>query len=453
MEAMGTNRIKRITTGPPYIAPPRIDHPDSTKGDYDNGNKRLKHTPTEPPHIAPPRAGGFPVLGEEVNGKPLVYFDNAATTQKPYVVIERMRRYYEKENANVHRGVHTLSQRATEAYEGARETVRAFINAAHQKEIIFVRGATEGINLVAGSFGKKFVKKGDEIIISAMEHHSNIVPWQMLCEEKSARLRVIPMNRSGELDLKAYARMLKKNTRLVAVTHVSNALGTVNPISEIIEQAHRRGIPVLVDGAQSVPHMPVDVREMQPDFFVFSGHKMYGPTGIGVLYGRAELLEEMPPYQGGGDMIRSVTFDKTTYNSLPYKFEAGTPDIAGAVGLAAAVQYLDGIGMEHIAAHEQTLLEYATEQLLQLEGLSIFGTARKKAAVISFLFDDIHPHDIGTILDQEGIAIRTGHHCAQPVMDFYSVPATARASFGLYNTREEIDLLVQGLKKIREVFA
>jgi cysteine desulfurase/selenocysteine lyase len=394
----------------------------------------------------------FPVLQQVINDKPLVYFDNAATTQKPRVVIERMRTYYEMENSNVHRGVHALSQRATDAYENAREMVRAFINAAHSKEIIFVRGATEAINLVARSFGQKYIKKGDEILISAMEHHSNIVPWQMVCEEKGARLRVIPMNRKGELNMDAYTRLLGANTRLVAVTHVSNALGTVNPVSEIIDLAHRRGIPVLVDGAQSVPHMQVDVRELGCDFFVFSGHKMYGPTGIGVLYGRAELLEEMPPYQGGGDMIRSVTFDKTTFNGLPYRFEAGTPNIAGAVGLAAAVEYLNSIGMDQVAAHEKALLEYATSRILRLEGLTIFGNAKHKAGVISFLFNDVHPHDIGTILDQEGVAIRTGHHCAQPVMDFFSIPATARASFGLYNSRQEIDRFIDALKKIKEVF-
>ncbi len=394
----------------------------------------------------------FPVLSERVNGKPLIYLDNAASTQKPRVVIERLKRYYETENANVHRGVHELSRRATDAYEGARERVRGFINASDSKEIVFVRGATEAINLVAWSFGQRYVKKDDEIIISTMEHHSNIVPWQMLCERTGAHLRVIPMNRDGELDMDAYAGMLGSRTRLVAVAHVSNALGTVNPVSEIIDLAHRRNIPVLVDGAQSVPHMPVDVQAMGCDFFVFSGHKMYGPTGIGVLYGRAELLKEMPPYQGGGDMIRSVTFEKTTFNSLPYKFEAGTPDISGAVGLAAAMDYLTGIGMSRIAAHELSLLEYATPRLLELDGFSIYGNAKDKAAVISFLFGDVHPHDIGTILDQAGVAIRTGHHCAQPVMDFYAIPATARASFGLYNTRRDVDRLVDGLNEIKEVF-
>jgi cysteine desulfurase/selenocysteine lyase len=395
----------------------------------------------------------FPALQQTINNKPLVYLDNAASTQKPRAVIQRLQYYYEKENANVHRGVHTLSQRATDAYEDAREKLRGFINAEHSKEIIFVRGATEAINLVASSFGQKYVQKGDEIVVSAMEHHSNIVPWQLLCSKTGAHLKVIPMNSAGELDMNAYSHMLGKKTRLVAVGHVSNALGTINPVREIIEQAHGKGIPVLVDGAQSVPHMPIDVQELQCDFFAFSGHKMYGPTGIGVLYGRAEWLEEMPPYQGGGDMIRSVTFKKTTFSSLPYKFEAGTPNIAGAIGLAAAVDYLSHLGMENIAAHEKSLLEYATTRLLELEGLSIIGTAKHKAGVISFLFGDVHPHDIGTILDQEGIAVRTGHHCAQPVMDFFSIPATARASFGLYNSPEDIDRLAAGLKKIGEVFA
>ena len=395
----------------------------------------------------------FPALQQTINNKPLVYLDNAASTQKPYAVIQRLQRYYEKENANVHRGVHTLSQRATDAYEDAREKIRAFINAVHSKEIIFVRGATEAINLVASSFGQKYVQKEDEIIVSAMEHHSNIVPWQLLCQQTGAQLRVIPMNPAGELDMNVYTKMLGNKTRLVAVGQVSNALGTENPVREIIEQAHRKGVPVLIDGAQSIPHTPIDVQELQCDFFAFSGHKMYGPTGIGVLYGRSELLEKMPPYQGGGDMIRSVTFKKTTFSSLPYKFEAGTPNIAGAIGLAAAVDYLSHLGMKNIAAHEKSLLEYAAARLLELEGLSIIGTAKHKAAVISFLFDDVHPHDIGTILDQEGIAIRTGHHCAQPVMDFFSIPATARASFGLYNSTGDIDRLVEGLKKIGEVFA
>jgi cysteine desulfurase/selenocysteine lyase len=395
----------------------------------------------------------FPALQQTINNKPLVYLDNAASTQKPRAVIQCLQRYYEKENANVHRGVHTLSQRATDAYEDAREKIRAFINASHSKEIIFVRGATEAINLVASSFGQKYVQKGDEIIVSAMEHHSNIVPWQLLCQQTGAQIRVIPMNPAGELDMNVYRKMLGNKTRLVAVGQVSNALGTVNPVREIIEQAHRKGVPVLVDGAQSIPHTPIDVQELQCDFFAFSGHKMYGPTGIGVLYGHSDLLEKMPPYQGGGDMIRSVTFKKTTFSTLPYKFEAGTPNIAGAIGLAAAVDYLSQLGMKNIAAHEKSLLEYATTRLLELEGLSIIGTAKHKAAVISFLFGDVHPHDIGTILDQEGIAVRTGHHCAQPVMDFFSISATARASFGLYNSTGDIETLVEGLKKIGEVFA
>jgi len=395
----------------------------------------------------------FPILQQTINGKPLVYLDNAASTQKPRAVIDRLVNYYENENANVHRGVHTLSSRATDAFEGARETMRAFINAADTREIIFVRGATEALNLVAHSFSRAFVKAGDEIIISAMEHHSNIVPWQEACRETGAKLRVIPMNSRGELDMEAYRNMLGDKTRLVAVVHISNALGTVNPVEDIIAEAHGRDIPVLLDGAQSVPHMPIDVQALGCDFFAFSGHKMYGPTGIGVLYGRAELLEQMPPYQGGGDMIRSVTFEKTIFNTLPNKFEAGTPHIAGAAGLAAAAGYLSAIGMERIAAHEADLMSYAHSRLLELDGLRIIGTAARKAGAISFLPGDIHPHDIGTILDSEGVAVRTGHHCAQPVMDFFSIPATARASFGLYNTREDIDRLIGALKKTYEVFA
>ncbi|MCK4763978.1 MAG: cysteine desulfurase [Candidatus Aminicenantes bacterium] len=396
--------------------------------------------------------GDFPVLQQSVNGRPLVYLDNAATTQKPRSVIRRMKEYYERENSNIHRGVHTLSSRATDAYEAAREKIRSFINAAHSREIIFVRGATEGINLVAHTFGKRFVKAGDEILISAMEHHSNIVPWQMMCEERGAHLKVIPMNKRGELELNAYEDMLTSKTRLVAVVHVSNALGTVNPIEKMIAAAHGKGIPVLVDGAQSIPHMPIDVQALDCDFFVFSGHKMYGPTGIGVLYGRKEILDLLPPYQGGGDMIRSVTFAGTSYNTLPHKFEAGTPNIAGVLGLEAAVDYLNGVGMSLIAAHETALMEYATGKLKALDDLRIIGNAEKKAGAISFVLENIHPHDIGTILDQEGVAIRSGHHCAQPVMDFFSIPATARASFGLYNTTSDIDKLTQGIKKIAEVF-
>jgi cysteine desulfurase/selenocysteine lyase len=394
----------------------------------------------------------FPVLKQHIHGNSLVYLDNAASTQKPAAVINRLKEYYETENANVHRGVHLLSRRATEAYEQGRETLKDFINAGHSKEIIFVRGATEAINLVAHSFGRKFVKEGDEILVSAMEHHSNIVPWQMLCETSGARLRVIPMNQRGELDMDAYIDMLNPNTRIVAVVHVSNALGTINPVERIIKEAHKKNIPVLLDGAQAVPHMPIDVQQLDCDFYAFSGHKMYGPTGIGVLYGKEQWLEEMPPYQGGGDMIRSVSFEKTTYNTLPYKFEAGTPDIAGVVGLAAAAEYLAAVGMDNIARHEEQLLQYADTRLAGFEGFHMYGAAAHKAAVISFLFGDVHPHDIGTILDQEGIAIRTGHHCAQPVMDFFAIPATARASFGIYNTIEDVDRLAGGLKKIKEVF-
>jgi cysteine desulfurase / selenocysteine lyase len=395
----------------------------------------------------------FPILHQQIHGKPLVYLDNAASTQKPAYVIQRLQTYYETENANVHRGVHLLSQRATDAYENSRETVRAFINAPHSKEVIFVRGATEGINLVAHSFARKYLKEGDEILISAMEHHSNIVPWQMACEQSRAKLQVIPMNERGELDMNRFVDRLNDKTRLVAVGHVSNALGTVNPIKEIITEAHKKNIPVLVDGAQSIPHMPVDVQALDCDYYVFSGHKMYAPTGIGVLYGKTELLDNLPPYQGGGDMIRTVSFEKTTYNTLPYKFEAGTPNIAGAVGLAAAVDYLTSLGMDQVARHEQTLLQYANAAFSQLEGFRIYGNAAAKAAVISFLYNDVHPHDIGTILDQEGIAIRTGHHCAQPVMDFFAVPATARASFGIYNSTHDVDRLIEGLNKINEVFA
>ncbi len=395
----------------------------------------------------------FPILHQQINGHPLVYLDNAASTQKPRAVIERLQTYYELENANVHRGVHTLSQRATDAYENGRETIRRFINAAETKEIIFVRGATEAINLVAHSFGRKYVKAGDQILVSALEHHSNIVPWQIMCEETGAQLRVIPMTSEGELDVQQLTHLMNDRTRLVAVGHVSNALGTINPIELIITEAHRQNIPVLVDGAQSVPHMPIDVQALGCDFFVFSGHKMYGPTGIGVLYGRADLLDAMPPYQGGGDMILSVSFAKTTYNTLPYKFEAGTPHIAGVAGLATAADYLSAIGLDRIAAHEKKLLAYASASLAQFEDIRIYGTAKHKAAVISFLLGDIHPHDIGTILDQEGVAIRTGHHCAQPIMDFFAIPATARASFGIYNTTQDVDRLISGLKKIQEVFA
>jgi cysteine desulfurase / selenocysteine lyase len=394
----------------------------------------------------------FPALSQSVYGKPLVYLDNAATSQKPQSVIDAIVSFYAGDCANIHRGVHLLSQRATKAYEDSRGKIRRFINAAADREIVFVRGATEGINLVAQSYGRAHVGSGDDVVISAMEHHSNIVPWQMLCEEKGAQLRVVPMNQRGEFLLDEYEALLNPRTRLVAVAHVSNALGTVNPVREIIDAAHRRGIPVLLDGAQAVQHLRVDVRELDCDFYAFSGHKMYGPTGVGVLYGKAAIMEQMPPYQGGGDMIASVTFEKTLYNHLPYKFEAGTPNIAGGIALGAAVDYLQTLGLERVAAWEEELLEYGRQALSSLPEVTIVGTAAHKASVLSFTVDGIHPHDIGTILDQEGIAIRTGHHCAQPVMDFFGVPATARASLALYNTPEEIDALVAGLRKVIEVF-
>ena len=395
----------------------------------------------------------FPILRRQVHGKPLVYLDNAATAQKPQTVIDTLSRYYEQENANIHRGVHYLSERATEEYEAARKTIQHFLNAAAASEIIFVRGATEGINLVAQTYGRANVGRGDEVLISAMEHHSNIVPWQILCEEKGAKLRVIPINDSGELIWEEFEKLLGSRTKMVAVTHVSNALGTINPVRRIVQQAHRANVPVLVDGAQSVPHLEVDVQALDCDFFVFSGHKLYGPTGIGILYGKSALLDAMPPYQGGGDMISSVTFEKTIYNKLPYKFEAGTPHIAGGIGLGCAIGYLNGVGFESVERHEHGLLEYATQAVTEIPGLRVIGTAAEKASVLSFVMEGIHPHDIGTILDQQGIAIRTGHHCAQPVMQRFGIPATARASFALYNTREEIDALVSGLRKVREVFA
>jgi cysteine desulfurase / selenocysteine lyase len=395
----------------------------------------------------------FPILKRKVHGKPLVYLDNAATSQKPQAVIDAIVRYYTQGNANIHRGVHTLSQEATESYERARATVQRFLNAKQPSEIVFVRGATEGINLVVQTWGRQNIGAGDEIVISAMEHHSNIVPWQMFCEQRGTKLRVAPVNDEGELILGEFERLLGPKTRLVALAHVSNALGTVNPVREIAEIAHRWNARVLLDGAQAVPHMPVDVRAIDCDFYAFSGHKIYGPTGIGILYGKTELLESMPPYQGGGDMISSVTFEKTTYNRVPHKFEAGTPDIAGAIGLGAALDYVSSIGMDRIVAHEHELLAYGTERLLAVPGLRLIGTAKNKEGVLSFVMEGIHPHDVGTILDQEGIAIRTGHHCAQPVMQRFGVPATARASLALYNTREDIDALVSGLGKVREVMA
>jgi len=395
----------------------------------------------------------FPILNRRVHGRPLVYLDNAATTQKPLAVIDAERDVYERSYANIHRGVHLLSVEATDAYEKAREKARDFLCAAESKEIVFVRGTTEAINLVAATYGRRHVGAGDEVLITAMEHHSNIVPWQLLCEEKGARLRVAPMNERGELLVEELERLLSARTKIVAVPHVSNALGTLNPVREIAQMAHARGIPVLVDGAQAAPRLPIDVRQLGCDFYALSGHKMYGPSGVGVLYGRAELLEAMPPYQGGGDMIRSVTFEKSTWNVLPYKFEAGTPNIAGAIAFGAAIDYLRALGMEAIARHEDGVLADATERVAAVPGVRLIGTARQKAGVLSFTMDGVHPHDIGTVLDREGVAVRTGHHCAQPVMDFFRVPATARASFGLYNTRAEVDALVAGLHAARRMFA
>jgi cysteine desulfurase/selenocysteine lyase len=393
----------------------------------------------------------FPILHQRVHGKPLVYLDSAATSQKPRAVLDAVARYYLEDNANVHRGVHLLSERATKDYEDAREKVRKFLNAAHAHEIVFVRGTTEAVNLVAQSFGRSRVKAGDEILITAMEHHSNIVPWQLLCEEKGAVLRVAPIDDEGQLRLDELERLLGPRTRLLALAHVSNALGTINPVRRVVEMARRRKVPVLLDGAQAVPHLEVDVQALGCDFYAFSGHKLFGPTGIGVLYGRSELLEQMPPWQGGGDMISSVTFEKTTWNKLPYKFEAGTPDISGAVGLGAAIDYLGSVGLPAIAAHEHDLLTYGTAALLELPGLRLIGTASEKAAVLSFVLGEIHPHDVGTVLDREGIAIRTGHHCAQPLMQRFGVAATARASLAPYNRRQDIDALVSGLHKVREI--
>lgn len=394
----------------------------------------------------------FPILRELIHGKPLVYLDNAATTQKPLFVLDTLHHYYRSQNANIHRGTHYLSQVATFEYEKARGKIRQFINAKDNKEIIFVRGTTEAINLISNSYGRKHIKTGDEIIISAMEHHSNIVPWQLLCEQTGARLRVIPMTHSGELIMEAYDKLLSERTKLVSVVHISNALGTVNPVKEIIRLAHERNVPVLLDAAQAVAHASVDVRDLDCDFLVFSGHKMYGPTGVGVLYGKQKLLEEMPPYHGGGDMIRTVSFEKTTYAELPNKFEAGTPNIAGGIGLGAAVDYINRIGIQKIAEYENELLMYATEKMSTIPVLKIIGTAKEKAGAVSFVIDNVHPHDVGTLLDLEGVAIRTGHHCAQPVMQFYGVPATSRASFAFYNTKEEIDILINGLHKVTEVF-
>jgi len=417
--------------------------------------------PTSPANVRPAQSRfdlqkirrDFPILARDVRGKKLVYLDNAATSQKPQVVIDAVVRYYEQENANIHRGVHFLSELATSKHDRARQRVQKLINAAHVHELIFVRGATEAINLVAQTYGRKYVGHGDEVLITAMEHHSNIVPWQILRDEKGARLRVVPINEAGDLRLEELERLIGPRTKIIAIPHVSNALGTVNPVAKIVELAHARNIPVVVDGAQAAPHMQIDVQALGCDFYAFSSHKMFGPMGIGVLYGKTELLEVMPPYQGGGDMISSVTFEKTIYNKLPFKFEAGTPDVAGAIGLGAAIEYLSEIGMDRVAQHEHDLLAYATEKVSAIPGLRLIGTAKEKASVLSFVMEGIHPHDIGTILDQEGIAIRTGHHCAQPVMQCFGIPATARASFALYNSKEEVDALAAGIVKVQEVFS
>jgi cysteine desulfurase/selenocysteine lyase len=394
----------------------------------------------------------FPGLQQTVHGKPLVYLDNAATTQKPYVVIEALDRFYRFDCSNVHRAVHELSDRATQAYEGARTSVKRFINARSGHEIIFVRGTTEAINLVANSYGRSRIKPGDEILISALEHHSNIVPWQLLCEQTAARLVVAPINDAGELILERFEDLLGPKTAIVAIAHVSNALGTVLPVREIVRMAHGRNVPVLIDGAQAVSHFAVDVRELDCDFYAFSGHKLFGPTGIGILYGREELLERMPPYQAGGDMILSVSFEKTTYNDLPYRFEAGTPHIAGAIGLGAAVDYLTGLGMENVSVYEKELLAYGDRVLRSLPGLRMVGTAKEKAGVLSFVLEGIHPHDVGSVLDRQGIAVRTGHHCAQPVMSRFGVAATTRASLAFYNTKSELDALADGIRRVQEVF-
>ena len=413
---------------------------------------------TEPRAVTEPHASAsarehFPVLDQRVHGKPLVYLDNAATTQKPQMVLDAMNQFYQMDNSNIHRGVHELSERSTQHYEAARVKIQSFLNAADWREIVFVRGVTEAINLVAYTYGRRHVQAGDEIVISAMEHHSNIVPWQILCEEKQAILRIAPINQRGELLLDEFEKLLGPRTKLVSVVHVSNALGTINPVAEITRIAHRHGVPVFIDGAQAVAHMKVDVQQLDCDFYALSGHKMFGPTGIGVLYGKAELLNKMPPYQGGGDMIRSVTFAKTTYNELPYKFEAGTPNIAGTIGLGAAVDYINEIGLDRIQAYEHDLLAYGTEQLERIPGLRLIGTAREKASVLSFVLEGVHPHDVGTILDREGVAVRTGHHCAQPVLEWFGVPATTRASLAFYNTKQDIDALVGGIYKVKEIFA
>jgi cysteine desulfurase / selenocysteine lyase len=393
----------------------------------------------------------FPILAREVNGMPLVYLDNAASSQKPQRVIDRLVRYYSHENSNVHRGVHTLSQEATDAYEGAREQIRRYINASSTKQVVFTRGCTEAINVVAATFGRKSVGAGDEILLTGLEHHSNIVPWQMLCEATGATLRVVPVTEAGDVDIDRFSELLSGRTRIVAAAHMSNALGTILPIREIVRLAHERGARVVVDGAQAMPHMRVDVEELDADFYCFSGHKMFGPTGIGVLYGRRDLLEAMPPYQGGGDMIETVSFEKTTFNTLPYKFEAGTPHIAGGIGLGEAVAFLEDLDMEGAVRHEHELIAHATRRLLQIDGLRIIGTAREKAGVVSFILNGIHPYDVGTILDQLGIAVRTGHHCTQPLMDRFGLPGTVRASFAFYNTLEDVDRLVDGVIRARSM--
>ena len=417
-----------------------------------NSNTAKTITNTPAPFDVEKFRNDFPILNEQVHGKPLVYLDNAATSQKPKQVIESLDAYYRETNSNIHRGVHTLSEKATAIYEKARDKVKVFINADSTKEIVFVRGATEAINLVAQSFGRNTLKPGDEIIITELEHHSNIVPWQILVEQTGATLNYIPINDAGELILEEYEKLLSDKTRIVAVGHISNALGTINPIKTIIDKAHAVGAKVIVDGAQAVPHTRVDVKELDCDFYVFSGHKLFGPTGIGVLYGKEAILESMPPYQGGGDMIQMVTMEKSTYNALPYKFEAGTPHIAGVIGLGAAIDYVNELGLEAAAQYEIELLDYANEQASQISGLNFIGTAENKTSILSFTLDGIHPHDIGTILDGEGVAIRAGHHCAMPVMERFNIPATARASFAFYNTRKEVDALIQAIDKCQKVF-
>ena len=394
----------------------------------------------------------FPILAQEVNGRPLVYLDNGATSQKPRRVIDAIRHYYESDNANIHRGLHALSERATNAYEGARDTVRAFLNAADRREVVFVRSATEGLNLIAQSWARPRLAPDDEILVTTMEHHSNIVPWQLVCRHTGARLRVAPIHDSGELDMEAFAQLVNERTRIVAVAHVSNALGTVNPVGEIVEMAHAAGAVAVLDGAQAAAHDTIDVCALDCDFYVFSSHKCYGPTGVGALYGRAEALEEMEPYQGGGDMIRTVSFEESTWSDLPCKFEAGTPNIAGAIGLGAAIEFMTGLGMDAIAAHEREVLEYATEAFGAMDGIRIIGTAREKAGIVSFVVEGVHPHDVGTIVDRHGVAIRAGHHCAMPLMKRYGVPATSRASLGAYNTRADIDALVESLHAVKEIF-